>query len=146
MAQRFNVVTGAIATGTAAKTLVQVVAAANHSVDFLGFSLSFDGVASNATRGTWRLLRQTTAGTMSALTPVKGFDSNADAIDATALHTATAEPTAGDVLDSGYVDPMYGFLRYYPEGQIVIGASDRLGLEVTFGTGVNARAAMFCRE
>lgn len=130
-----------IATGTGAKTLIQIVAAANHRVKVLGFHVSFDGTSSTAAPIAVRLLRQTTAGTMTSLTPVKWDDSIADSLLTTAQHTATAEPTSGDVLLSANVHPQSGYEVLFPFGQEpIVGGGDRVGLEVTAGADVNAFA------
>ena len=59
-------VTAAIATGTAAKTLAQIIAPANHRVQLKRLEISFDGVTNTATPIKVDILRQTTAGTMSS--------------------------------------------------------------------------------
>lgn len=131
---------GEIATGTAAKTLIQIVAAANHRVKILGFHISFDGTSTTPAPIAVRLLRQTTAGTMTSLTPVKWDDSIGETLQTTAQHTATAEPTAGDVLFSANIQQS-GYEVIYPFGQEpIVGGGDRVGLEVTAGADVNAFA------
>lgn len=130
-----------------AKTVLQLVAATNHRVKLLGWGVFFDGTSTTAEPVQIRLLRQTTAGTMTALTPTKRDDSIADTLLTTAQHTATAEPTAGDVLDALECHPQQGFKEWYPMGaEVIIGGGDRLGLEVTAPATVNCRAAMTFEE
>lgn len=136
-----------IATGTALKTLIQLVAAANHGIDVSEVGISFHGLNNSHEPITVDLLRQTDAGTMTALTVVKANDSDADTLDTTAQHTATAEPTAGDVLRTWAVHPQTGLI-YQPsdEGPIHVGAGDRVGLRVNAANGVDADAYIGFKE
>jgi hypothetical protein len=130
-----------------AKTVLQLVAAANHRVKVLGFHVGFDGVSTTAEPVQVRLLRQTTAGTMTALTPTKRDDSIADSLLTTAQHTATAEPTAGDVLEAREVHPQSGWEVWYPLGaEPIIGGADRVGIECTAPAAVNVRATLIFEE
>lgn len=129
----------------AAKTLVQIVAAANHRIKITGYGIFLSGAASTTPPSAKvRVLRQTTAGTMSALTPVKNNSSDDETIQTTGQHTATVEPTAGDVLaiaevpfNSGWqVIPQFG-------NEIIVPGGGKLGLEITLGSnspGCNAVA------
>lgn len=128
-------------TAATAKTVLQLVAAANHRVAILAWAVYFDGTSSSAEPVQVRLLRQTTAGTMSALTPVKNDDSIADTLLTTAQHTATTEPTAGEALKAIEVHPQSGYEEACPYGQeYIIGGGDRVGIECTAPAGVNVRA------
>lgn len=130
-----------------AKTVIQLVAATNHRVKVLRWGVFFDGTSVTAEPVQVRLLRQTTAGTMSALTPVKMDDSIADTLLTTAQHTATAEPTASDVLDVIECHPQQGYEIVYPLGmEPIIGGGDRLGIECTAPATVNVRAKMHFEE
>lgn len=136
---RIKGATGAIATGTSLKTLLQIVAAANHKVLIDKISISFNGTSSTAEPIRVDLIRQTTAGTMSSLTLAKDPDDWDEAIQTTAQHTATAEPTAGDVLDSVHVHPQQGYDWNFAYGREVrIGGGDRLGIRVLAPATVNA--------
>jgi len=135
----FKAVTGEIATGTSAKTLLQIVTAANHGALIKELSISFKGVSNTAAPVKVDILRQTTAGTMTGLTPVKDPDDADETLQTTAQHTATAEPTASDVLMSELVHPQTGYTWQAPFGQALkIGGGDRLGIRVTAGADVNA--------
>jgi len=142
---RLRAVTGEIATGTSAKTLLQLVAASNHAVIVDEISISFKGTSNTASPIRVRILRQTTAGTMSALTLVKDPDDVDETLQTTGQHTATFEPTAGDVLLAEEVHPQTGYTWQAPFGRAIkIGGGDRLGIEVLAGADVNAicRASM----
>lgn len=130
-----------VATGTAVKTLLQLVAAANHAIEITEISISFHGVNNTHEPITVELLRQTTAGTMSSLTLVKADDSNGDTFDTTAQHTATVEPTGGDVVRTYAVHPQTGaVIPITDRAPIIVGAGDRIGLRVTAANDVNADA------
>lgn len=139
----WKAVTAKIATGTSLKTLMQVVAAANHRLLVKEFGISFDGVASDGVPILVEVLRQSTAGTTSALTPVKTNDSDDETLQVTARHTATVEPTAGDVLWSEQIHPQTGdrWVATFDDPLPVKGGG-RLGLRVTAAAGVNAVAYM----
>ena len=135
----------ALAAATA-KTVIQLVAPANHRVKVLGWGIFFDGVNTAGEPVQVRVLRQTTAGTMSALTPVQVIPVS-ETIQSTAQHTATAEPTAGDVIDMIECHPQQGYEVKFPMGQeIVIAGSGRLGIECTAPAIVNCRAKFFFEE
>ncbi len=133
----------------APETLLQVVAATNHQIDILGWSVSFAGVTVTDEPIEVQLIRQSTAGTSSSLGLVKWEDSDSDTIDATALHDFTVEPTLGDLLTSVLVHPQGGYEIWYPAGaEPKIGGGDRMGIKVIAPAGVNpaATSQMVCRE
>ena len=148
MARRIGIATiSDVLTGTAAKTMIQLVAAANHSVALTELKCSFAGVNNTHEPIEVRLVRQTTAGTMTALTLVKADDSGGDTLDTTAQHTATAEPTGGDVVWCLRVHPQNYVIWQAPPGQeIIIGAGDRLGLVVTAANDVKCSASLTFEE
>ena len=135
----------ALAAATA-KTVIQLVAPANHRVRVLGWGIFFDGVNTAGEPVQVRVMRQTTAGTMSALTPVQ-VQPVSETIQSTAQHTATAEPTAGDLIDMIECHPQQGYEVKFPMGQeIIIAGSGRLGIECTAPAIVNCRAKFFFEE
>lgn len=138
----------AVASGTSVKTIIQGVAASNHRVLLKGWSIKFDGVTASAVPVLVELLRQSTAGTMSSLTPVKLNDSDDETLQTTFQHTATVEPTAGDILESHYIHPQGGsFDVYYPAGsEPPIKGGGRIGIRVTAAVTVNVSATMSCEE
>jgi hypothetical protein len=132
MAQHIARVSAVAAASAAAKTLLQVVAGSTKRLAVKSFEVSFDGADSTKTPILVELLRQTTAGTASALTLVK-HDEASEAAIATAQQTVTAEPTAGDVLSSVYLSPAGGIYSYqFPLGdEPVVAVSGRIGIRVT---------------
>jgi len=147
---KFSAVTGENLTTTSAKTLLQIVAPANQRVLVKGVSVSFKGITPTDPPIKVDVLRQTTAGTMSALTCAKRSDSSATAetVQTTAQQNATAEPTAGDVLWSRETPGQFGQTEYFPfDDPIHVPGGTRLGLRVTNGgTSINAIAQFDCEE
>lgn len=142
IAQTAEVALGA----AAAKTVLQIVAPANQRLKIKRWGVFFDGTSSTAEPVQVRLLRQTTAGTMTAL-PMTKQDTHAEAIQATAQHTATAEPTAGDVLDVVEVHPQSGYeVQLTEQTYIKIGGAGRVGIECTAPAAVNVRAKIVFEE
>jgi hypothetical protein len=134
-------------TAATAKTVLQIVAPANHRVKVLGWGVFFDGTSVTAEPVQVTVSRQSTAGTMSSLTPVKLDDSLAETLQTSAQHTATAEPTTSDALDVIEVHPQQGYEIRYPLGQEpIIGGGDRLGIVCTAPAGVNVRAKLIFEE
>lgn len=125
----------ALAAAGTAKTMLQIVAPAQQRLDLRAISVGFDGVNPSAEAFTIELLRQTTAGTMSSATPVKD-SAGSETIQTTAQKNATAEPTAGDVLNRWEHHPQSGsFVEKFDKREIEIPGGTRLGLRVTCPTG-----------
>lgn len=130
-----------------AKTVLQVTAPTNQRVKVLRVGIFFDGTSPTAEPVQVRVLRQTTAGTMTSLTPVKTDGSLSETIQSTAQHTASAEPTAGNVLEALEIHPQGGREIIYPFGQEpIIQGGGRLGIELTAPAVVNCRTYMICEE
>lgn len=133
-------------TAATAKTVLQVVAASNHKVKLLRWGVFFDGTSATAEPVQVRLLRQTSAGTMSALTPTKQT-TDSETLQTSAQHTATAEPSAGDVLDVCEVHPQSGYeVVLTPDNYIWVAGGGRVGIECTAPAGVNVRAKVVFEE
>lgn len=127
----------ALAAATA-KTVLKIVAPANHRVAILGWGVSFDGISPTAEPVVVRLLRQTTAGTFTSLTPVKADGSLGETVQTTAGHTATVEPTAGNILKRVNVHPQSGYEEVVPLGQeFVLAGGEQVGIECTAPAAVN---------
>lgn len=137
----------ALVSGTA-KTLVQIAAPTNHRVKVVRWGVFFDGVSVSAEPASIRLLRQTSSGTMSALTANPLDDSLAETLQTLAQSNATAEPSAGAVVDTIEVHPQTGYEMIYPLGQeVIVGGGDKLGIECTLNSnGVNAKAKLIFEE
>jgi hypothetical protein len=136
-----------VSSGTALKTLTQLVAATDHRVKLLEVGISFHGVSNTDNPPTVDILRQTTAGTSSALTIVAVDSGISGAFETTALQTFTAEPTVGDILWTGAIHPQTGVIYQIPLGEeIIMPGSTRLGLRVLATVSVNVDAYMKFEE
>jgi hypothetical protein len=129
-----------------AKTVVQLVAAANQPIKVYRWGVFFDGTSTTAEPVQVVLMRQSTAGTMSSLTPTK-VSNHSETVQTTAQHTATAEPTSGDVLDMIEVHPQSGYEYVAPLGyEFDVPGGGRIGIVCTAPAGVNVRAKLFAIE
>jgi hypothetical protein len=130
-----------------AKTIIQLVAPTNQRLRVLRWHLAFDGQSSTDQPVQFRLLRQTTAGTMTGATPRKLDNDLTETLLATAQIQATAEPTAGEVVDIGTIHPQISDGRVYAWPlEVIVGGGTRLGLEVQAPAGVNVRAWLVYEE
>ena len=128
-----------ITTGTSLKTLLQIVAAAQHRVKVKGWGIFCKGIVTTDAPLLVALVRQSTAGTMSANTPQKKDTAVAETLQTTAQHTATVEPTITSTLKSIDVHPQSGFSEFFPLGsEIIMVGGSRLGLVVTAGVSISA--------
>lgn len=127
-------------------TLIQLLAVANHRIRLVGWSVTFDDTQSAGAR--LEIVRQSTDGTMTAgPTLVKTDDSIADTLLTTARHTATVEPTTGDILDSITVKD--GWSVFYPEKkEKICGGGDRIAIRIITPSAVTpvCDAHMFFEE
>ena len=146
MAAFFGTATTAeIATGTSVKTILQLVAASNHIVRILSWSISFKGVSPTAVPIIVQLARQSTAGTTSANTPKKLNDGQPETLQTTARDTATVEPTTGDILETLFIHPQTGFKT--PSGyEMLMGGSDRIGWLTTAAADVGCIVTVHFEE
>jgi len=131
---------------TTLKTVLQLVAPSNQRLKILRWGIFFDGTSATGEPVQVRLLRQTTAGTMSSLSPVN-LGVGSATLQATAQHTATVEPTAGDVLDIVEVHPQAGFETVFPFGsEILVPGGGRLGIDCYAADTVNCIAKIVYEE
>lgn len=135
-------------TAATAKTCLQVIAAANHRVRVAGISVTFKGTVVTDTPALVRLVRQTTAGTMSSATVVKKDENMAETIQTTATKGASGtEPTITDELEALEVHPQTGMRWYYPMGdEVFIKGGNRLGVQITAAQGQTAVVVMELEE
>jgi len=134
----------AVTTGGASttKTLVQVLAGTNRRLKITEIGISFNGVDNLAEGILVEIVRQTTAGTASALTLLKVTEEDSQTIDASAQETFTVEPTTTDIVRAWYVHPQAGVIYSPPDPEefTVVGGG-RLAIRTTVpsgGVAVNA--------
>lgn len=121
------------------KTLVQVYGNSAYNFIIKEIGVSFNGVDATKTPIQIDLLTQTTAGTMTSLTLFSQDRSDPSSSAMTAQHTATAEPTAGDIIRSWFVTPAGGtFVFQWPMGdEPVIAFDGYVGLRAITASGVS---------
>jgi hypothetical protein len=140
-------VTAENATGVAKKTLLQIVAAANHRVLVKEVAISFKGIVNTNPPILVELYRQTDAGTMSALTPQKWNPGDDETLQTTAQENATVEPAGATVIFREEVHPQGGYTWQLPFGwDISVPGGTRLGVAVTATVSVSAIARTLCEE
>lgn len=131
-----------IATGTALKTILQLAAGTNQRVRIKEIAISFHGTVNTNEPILVQLRRQSTAGTMTGLTPKPTDEDVPTTFRSTGQHTATVEPT--DVSNAGFamaVHPQSGIVYQFARGdEIIIKAGGFLGLVTTAPAGVNCDA------
>ncbi len=117
------------ATHSTAITILQARAHATRPLAVIRVWL--EAATTTAATATIQILRQTTAGTMTTLSPGPlPMRPNVPTAGMTAGHTATVEPTAGDVLVHESFNVVNGYLWLpTPDEQIVIPAAGFLGLK-----------------
>jgi hypothetical protein len=137
-------------TAATAKTVLQVICAANHMIKIKAWSVFFDGVSVTAEPVQVRLLRQTNNGTGTTNTPRLTNPLITATLQTTAKDTYTVEPTAGNVIDTIEVHPQTGFRDVLPFGDEYYvggtGSADAIGIECTAPAGVNVRAVIKFEE
>ena len=126
-------------TAATAKTVLQVIAPTNQRLKVLEITVYFDSTSTTPGSARVRLLRQTTAGTVTAISPVAWENELTESLQATGGSNASAEPTnagAGAVVMDEAVPITSGFIYPFPQGQeLFVGGGTRLGIEVTTPTG-----------
>jgi hypothetical protein len=138
----------ALAAATA-KTVLQLLTTAGTNkptVELTELIVSFNGTSSIAQPVEVQLVRQTTAGTGTAATPVlvKG---KSDTILTTGAYNFSAEPTAGDILEVFFVHPQGGFPKIYPLNmEVDVAADTRIGIVCKAPAIVNVHATLKYRE
>lgn len=121
------------------KTALQITAPTNQALTVKGISGTCDGTNNTATPGILQLVAQSSAGTMSAATPVMSpIDAYSESIQSTSQYNASAEPTTGNVLWSQHVHPQWGKRFDWSYGVFIrVGGGKRVGLRGNFPAAVN---------
>jgi hypothetical protein len=114
------------------KTVLQIVPAANRPVRAIELGISFDSVTSTDAPVVVELVRQSTAGTSSALTLVEDQENESASLVMTGLQTFTAEPTLGNILRTWHISPIGGlFVIQWPLDREPVALGTRLGIRCT---------------
>lgn len=132
------------------KTLLQVVAPTHQRLRIKRMKVDFQGASAAAKPARVRLLRQTTAGTASAGTVVKTDPNGSETVQSTSQVTFTVEPTASDVLWSGYVPVFNGGIEIPLDFQgWEVAGGGKVGIDVLTAAAeatVASSAALFWEE
>lgn len=135
-----------------AKTALMVICPSSFGIDLKKFRVSFDGVTASAAPVLVELVTSTNA---SNSTPGTGNTSETGNIvqvygraittGFTAFSASTSEPTVLSVMESFLLTPAGGVLFYdFPLGDTIdTPVSTGLGIRLTAGATVNARASMY---
>lgn len=135
-----------VASGTSKKTILQLLAPTNQRLLIRRWSLFCQGISGTAEPVLVQLLRQTTAGTMTAVTEVK-LDAGSETLQGSAQHTATVEPTDSDVYETKFIHPQSGYEKIYPpDSKIPIPGGERVAIAVTAGATVDVTAEIEWEE
>src|SRR6266852_3363280 len=132
------------ATGTAQKTILQLVAPATQVVAIKAFGLGFEGTSVTQQPVVVFLARQSTAGTATARNPLKK-SMGGPAVQSTGQENASVEPTTGDIVWGPIeVHPQGTFEKNFrPDDEILmdgsVAATQRLALLVVSAVTVNMR-------
>lgn len=134
--------TGTVTFSTSTKTVIRANAPTNQRGKLKEWGISFDGISNTAAPILVQLLRVTTDGTMTSLTPTKDDNGLSETIQFTGGHTASAEPTPGDILRSIYIHPQTGRDYVSPFGEeIMIPGGTKIAIRVvTPGAGADCAA------
>ena len=130
-----------------AKTLIQLVTGATRKIWVSEVAIGFKSVTATDVGVLVQVVRQSTAGTASAVTPAPVVEGHPAAIS-TAQEIFTVEPTSGVVVREWEITPIGGQLVYQlPLGtEIEMAVSARLGLLVTAPQNQSARAYITFNE
>lgn len=127
--------------------VVKLTAPTNHRLKVLSYSVAFDGVSVTGEPVVVKLVRFTTAGTFTSLTPTKNDDSLAETLQATAGYNASVAPTFGDIIARKNIHPQGGYEKIFPLGQEpIVGGADSIGIACTAPAGVNVIAEIVYEE
>lgn len=130
-----------------AKTVLQVTAPANQRVKIKGWGVYFDGTSVSAEPVEIKLMRQTTSGTMTSVTPEKCDDSLPETVQSTAGVNASVEPTYGGVLQYREIHPQAGYEHSFGVGdEDWIKGGGRVGIVCTAPATVNVIPWIKCEE
>lgn len=140
-----------VTTGVAAKTILQILAAANHALVIKSAWVGFEGVVTTNAPVLVEILRQSTAGTGGDAVTPKKIDDGSTTLEATGLSgpsgTWSAEPTAGDIVFRDLVHPQSRDRNILPfDSRIVVPAGGRLAIRVTAANAVDCVAGFQYQE
>lgn len=148
MPLQYKLITGDVALVAATiKTCVQFATPATIPGTILQFSLSLKSITPSDDSVLVQLLRQTSGGTMTALTPSLVGKNDPASLFTGCGKNATVEPAGGTVIDEWRIDPVKSTFIYTLslsniDVQIPLTVSDFVGLAITAPQAQTARITM----
>ncbi len=136
-------------TAATAKTVLQLLAPTNQRVKILGWGVFFDGVNTAAEPVQVRVIRQTSAGTMTASAgyAVSPVVETVQTVVSVAASVEPASSTPSGIADVVECHPQQGYEVKLPMGQeLILAGGGRIGIECTAPAAVNVRAKFFFEE
>lgn len=128
-----------------AKSVVSILAAANHNVRVDGFEVWFDDTVGSDKPVLVELVSFGTDGTGSANT-CKITNLAANTLQTTSKNTYTAEPSTPSVLRSMRIHPQGGIVTFPPGESLVVAGGGILCLRLTSVAAIHATGGFFCEE
>lgn len=130
------------------KTMLQILAPANHRVVVKRVGVYFDGISPTEQPIEIMAARQTTVGGgSSGCTPVKLDNSLAETIQTSGIMGCTSEPTTTDIVEVCEAHPQQSYEWIYPlTEEIVVAGGTRLGIIVKAPQAVNCRTKLVIEE
>jgi hypothetical protein len=129
-----SVPTGEVSLGAGTpKTVLLMKAPANQRLKILGFEIFFKGTSPTDTPVKCELIRVTSDGTGSAITPAANDDDEAETPQGTYKANYTVEPSYGSAtLRVWEIQPQTGIIYMFPQGQEVrVKGGNLIGLRMT---------------
>lgn len=137
----WTVTTGSVASGTAAKTMIELATGTAISNYWVAFDITFDGVTASAVPVLVELISSTASGTGTAITfaaPHRYNVSSSYNPQTTAKVNLTVEGSTPTVIDGWRVPPTSGMSYQWPLGrEFGMGISQFKGIRVTAAATVN---------
>lgn len=132
----------AITTGTAAKTIQTLTAAANHGIKIKRVEVGFDGTSTTSPQVLVELIKSTVSGGSgsSAANPVEANPDEGGTVQSTGVSGYTSEPThtSPAVIFNTYVHPQGKYIWIPPSDAFArVAPGTSLSVRVTVGTAVN---------
>jgi hypothetical protein len=139
---RLQITSGVITTSDSPQTLIQIITAAQQGILVYRLQVDIDPNAiASAVVAQLHVEKQTTAGTMTTPSPtwIKKIGPDPETIATAVTHTATVEPTAGDIIGARKLVTIGGtgistVVFNWPRGLKIDGGED-VGLVITYTAG-----------
>lgn len=123
---------GEVTVSTSVKTVISLIAAANHRVKIKGVEIFFKGTVATDAPAKVEFGRFSSDGTGSSGTVHYNNEDDSETIQTTTKTGYTAEPTYTSVFKTWEVHPQTGLVVYFPPGEeIIVKGGNKAGIKVT---------------